>query len=173
MTIPVPSGGPWDAPDSLCFYGGPFSNFAPTPGLSLPEGWRGHPENPPLAEVPSVEHYFQAVKATCRDDFLWILSAPGAPAAKRRGGRGGEGRRRIELRADWEDVKVAVMRFACRAKFAMPRYREQLLRTGDRPLVEDSPSDFLWGGRDSAGGYRGRNLLGVVLMEVRAELLPH
>ncbi len=39
--------------------------------------------------------------------------------------------------------------------------------TGDEPLLEDSPEDFLWGtGRDGSG----QNRLGVLLMELRAQL---
>lgn len=161
---------PWDQPDTLYFYGGPFSNFAPTPGLALPEGWHGHPRPAPRVIVASTEHYFQACKATSREDFLWVLGASSAAAAKRRGGPRGEGGRRIELRPDWEEVKLEVMRCACRGKFSGPRLRSLLLASGERPLVEDSPTDFIWGGRDGRGGYQGRNLLGIVLMEVRAQM---
>jgi ribA/ribD-fused uncharacterized protein len=100
------------------------------------------------------------------------LGALGAGRGKREaaGGPRGEGGRRIALRPDWERVKLDVMCFACRAKFALPEFRAALLASGERVLVEDSPTDFTWGGRDRDGGRRGRNLLGVVLMEVRAEL---
>lgn len=162
--------GPWDAPGTLYFYGGDLSSFAPTSGLLLPEGWFGHPRPAPLIEVASTEHYFHACKGMSREDFLWVMSAPTPASAKRRGGRRGEGGRRITLRPDWEEVKVRVMLVANRGKFLLPRYRDTLPTTGDRVLVEDSPSDYAWGGRDRDGGYGGRNLLGVVLMEVRAEL---
>ncbi len=162
--------GPWDAADTLYFYGGEFSNFAQTPGLALPGGWYGHPRTPALVAVPDVEHYFQACKATSLEDFLWIMEAPTAVSAKRRGGRRGEGGRRIELRPDWEEVKFLVMGFACLAKFKRQPFHRTLLATGERALVENSPSDFIWGGRDRNGGYSGRNLLGLVLMDVRAKL---
>jgi ribA/ribD-fused uncharacterized protein len=163
--------GPWDAPGTLLFYGGRFSNFAATPGLRLPEGWYGHARPAPILLVATVEHYFQACKATTRADFLWVLSAPSAPSAKRRGSRHGEGGRRLALRPDWELVKLDVMRVACRAKFTLPEYRAALVATGERVLVENSPTDFVWGGRDRHGGHAGRNLLGVVLMEIRSEVL--
>ena len=51
--------------------------------------------------------------------------------------------------------------------------RSALLITYARPLAEDSPSDFVWGARDPDGGYGGRNLLGLALMCVRAELVAH
>jgi N-glycosidase YbiA len=162
----------WRMDDALYFYGRgtPFSNFRGTPDLELVEGWYGHPSRAKPMSVSTLEHYFQAVKASCREDFLWVMAAEDAASAKRRGGRHGEGGRSIELRPDWEDVKVDVMRYACRGKFALPEFREALLATGDRVLVENSRSDYVWGGRDARGGYGGRNLLGVVLMEVRAEL---
>lgn len=162
--------GPWTEPDSLKFYGGPLSSFAPTSGLRLPEGWYGHPRSPRPVEVKSAEHYFQACKADDPADFLWVLSAPTPKKAKARGGRHGEGGHRITLRPDWEEVRFSVMRIAHTGKHRLPRYRDLLPATGDRVLVEDSPSDPIWGGRDGEGGMCGENLLGVVLMEVRAEL---
>jgi ribA/ribD-fused uncharacterized protein len=120
--------------------------------------------------VPTVEHWFQATKASCRQEFFWVLSAPSARSAKRRGSALGEGGRTIMLRPDWEEVKAKVMRYAHRRKHELPRYREVLPQTGERVLVEDSPTDFIWGGRSRQGGYDGQNLLGIALMEVRAAL---
>lgn len=162
--------GPWDRPGTFYFYGGPPSNFARTRGLWLPEAWYGHPAAPRWVSVPTLEHWFQACKAMSREEFYWILEAPTPRQAKARGGRRGEGGRRIALRPDWEEVKFSVMRFGCQRKFALPGFRGWLLSTGERVLVEDSPYDFVWGGRDRTGGYSGRNLLGIVLMEVRLEL---
>lgn len=163
--------GPWTDPDSLRFYGGDLSSFAPTIGLRLPEGWYGHPQRPRLVEVPSAEHYFQACKTMSLTDFRFVMDAPTPASAKRRGGPYGEGGRRIVLRPDWEEVKFWVMRVAHAGKHRLPRYRGVLAATGNRVLVEDSPTDFIWGGRDRRGGLCGRNLLGVDLMEVRAEIL--
>ena len=56
-------------------------------------------------------------------------------------------------------------------KFALEPYRSALLLTDRRPLAEDSPGDFVWGCRDPQGGYGGQNLLGLALMQVRAELI--
>ena len=57
-----------------------------------------------------------------------------------------------------------------RAKFSLPRFRAILLATGERPIMENSPSDFEWGARDTHGGWAGRNLLGLALVRVREEL---
>ena len=59
---------------------------------------------------------------------------------------------------------------ALRAKFRLHEYRQVLLATADRLIVEDSPHDFEWGIRDREGGLGGRNLLGKALMIVRSEL---
>lgn len=57
-----------------------------------------------------------------------------------------------------------------RGKFALEPYRAGLLLTAPRPLAENSPTDLVWGCRDPEGGHGGENLLGLALMQVRAEL---
>lgn len=60
------------------------------------------------------------------------------------------------------------MREAVRAKFrAHADLRAELLATGDEELIENAPGDYYWGcGADGSG----KNRLGQILMEVRAEL---
>ncbi len=63
------------------------------------------------------------------------------------------------------------MLHALRGKFvALEPYRSGLLLTHPRPLAENSPTDFVWGCCDPDGGHGGQNLLGLALMQVRAEL---
>ena len=162
-TIPEQTGPPWTASDTLYFWGGPLSNFAPTPGLRLPFGYHGHHENEPVL-VRTVEHWFQACKATGRRTFDDVLACATPGEAKRAG-------RKLELRPDWEQVKFEVMLCALRGKFVLEPYRSALLLTHPRPLAEDSPTDFLWGCRDPQGGHGGQNLLGLALMRVRGELV--
>jgi ribA/ribD-fused uncharacterized protein len=71
-------------------------------------------------------------------------------------------------RADWDDIKVDVMRGILRAKADQHEYvRRKLLATGDRELIEDSWRDDFWGW----GPHRdGRNMLGKLWMEIRSEL---
>ena len=52
---------------------------------------------------------------------------------------------------------------ALRAKFSDPDLRLRLLDTKDSRLEEASPTDMYW-------GYKGKNRLGVLLMQVREEL---
>lgn len=71
-------------------------------------------------------------------------------------------------RADWDAVKVDVMRNILRAKVDQHEYvKRKLLATGDRILIEDSWRDDFWGWGSNRDG---QNILGKLWMEVRAEL---
>ena len=69
------------------------------------------------------------------------------------------------LRSDWQLVKDDIMRQAVLRKFATHAdILMVLVSTGDELLVEKSPTDYYWGcGADGSG----KNILGVILMEVR------
>ena len=130
--------GRWDA----------FSNFAKTP--IVVDG----------SNYPTVEHYFQASKACTAASHEMIRTASTPKEAKRLG-------RRVELRADWESVKIAVMRRGLLAKFTQhPELRWLLRATGDRPIHEDSAHDAQWGWMNGTG----KDLLGRLLVEIRATL---
>lgn len=71
-------------------------------------------------------------------------------------------------RPDWDEIKVGVMRLLLRAKANQHEYvRRKLLQTGERELVENSWRDDVWGWGPNRDG---KNLLGKLWMEVRAEL---
>ena len=76
------------------------------------------------------------------------------------------GRRRdFPLRADWDEVKDAVMHKAVLCKFETHAdIRAILLASGDEELIEDTSDDYYWG-RGSDGS--GKNMLGQVLVQVR------
>lgn len=72
------------------------------------------------------------------------------------------------LRADWEDVKVNVMRGVLRSKFRLnAACREVLMGTGTQQLIERSVRDVFWGQTTSGVG---KNVLGQLLMQLRHEL---
>jgi ribA/ribD-fused uncharacterized protein len=130
---------------------GCFSNFSPHPIKLGGRTW------------PTSEHYFQAqkFKATEHEDEVRRCKTPGEAA---RMGRS----RKLPLRRDWESVKVQIMLEALRAKFSQhDDIRELLLGTGDAKLVEHTANDDYWG---DGGDGRGKNKLGQLLMQVRAEL---
>lgn len=71
-------------------------------------------------------------------------------------------------RADWDSVKVNVMRNILIRKTEQHEYvRRKLLATGDRELIENSWRDNFWGWGPNRDG---KNMLGKLWMEVRAEL---
>lgn len=92
-----------------------------------------------------------------------IMNAPSAHAAFKIAEN-----RRTHRRADWDQVKVAVMRDILRAKAQQHEYvRRKLLETGDRELIENSWRDDFWGWGPNRDG---QNMLGKLWMEIRAEL---
>lgn len=79
----------------------------------------------------------------------------------------------------WDKVKYSIVLNGNYLKFSQnPELREFLLATGDTILVEASPYDTIWGIGMSAKSenaenpmkWRGHNLLGFALMEVRDEI---
>ena len=130
---------------------GCFSNFSPHPIVL--EG----------LEWPTSEHYFQAQKFAGTPHVEDVRAADSPMRAAEIGRE-----RERPLRADWERIKDDVMRAAVRAKFTQHEdLRETLLGTGDAQLIEHTTNDAYWG---DGGDGSGRNMLGQILMEVRAEL---
>ncbi len=73
--------------------------------------------------------------------------------------------RKRPLRSDWEQVKDDIMRKVVLCKIETHAdIRKVLLSTGNELIVENSPIDYYWGcGADGSG----KNMLGLILMEVR------
>jgi ribA/ribD-fused uncharacterized protein len=116
---------------------------------------------------PTSEHAFSAGKTD--EPFLreWIASAGKPKEAKRRG-------HLVRRRDDWDETRrYVVMREVLNAKFtADPRRVAALLGTGDAELIEGNTwCDIHWGRclcpRHNGAG---ENHLGLMLMELRAEL---
>lgn len=112
----------------------------------------------------SAEHLFQAFKASNAEDVERIWSASSAKEAKHLG-------KIITLRADWETIKLDVMRIVVANKFSQhPYLRAKLLSTGKKELIEgNSWHDNFWG---ACTCYNCRNKvklnwLGKILMETR------
>lgn len=109
---------------------------------------------------PTVEHAFQAAKSLDPEVRSRFQYCPSAGDAKRRG-------KMIDLRPDWEQVKVDIMTDLVRIKFQHPELKKKLLDTGYAHLEEGNRhGDRFWG--TCAG--KGRNELGKILMKVRDEL---
>lgn len=118
-------------------------------------------------EYPTAEHAYQAGKPRRPAVREWILSAP-TPALV---AMAAHGLYWWDIAPGWSKTKHARMHAVLHAKFTQhDALRELLLSTGDARLVEcgrvDTPVNREWG---EVNG-RGRNMLGVLLMAVRAEL---
>ena len=88
---------------------------------------------------PTVEHYFQAMKTPSIEEALEIAAAPTPGHAKRLG-------RKCQLRSDWEEIKIPVMRSALHKKFSDLELKAKLLATGDQHLEEGNTwHDNFWG----------------------------
>ena len=116
---------------------------------------------------PSVEAAFQAVKcADHRDRAQFLAMTP--EQAKRRG-------RQIRMRDDWDARKRTIMHNLLVHKFSEnPDLIPKLLATGGAVLVEGNTwHDNYWGccTCSRCGGRRGRNNLGRLLMELRADYM--
>lgn len=130
---------------------GCFSNFSAHPIQLKNKSWK------------TTEHYFQAQKFPDTEHEETIRSI-NSPMIAARMGRD----RKKPLRKDWEIVKDEVMREALRAKFTQHKdLREVLLGTGGAILVEHTANDNYWG---DGGNGSGKNMLGILLMELREEL---
>ena len=115
---------------------------------------------------PTNEHFFQAMKTLDIDERKAIAAAETPGQAKRMG-------RNVKLRPDWEKIKVDVMRLGLILKFTDAELAEKLIATGDEELVEGNWwHDQTWGSCFCADHCRtpGRNLLGMLLMELRKDL---
>ena len=76
--------------------------------------------------------------------------------------------KKVELRPDWNDIRIDVMREVLRAKFGQNKdLAEKLVATGDAELIEfNNWRDVFWGVCNG----KGNNQLGKLLMEVRKEI---
>jgi len=130
---------------------GGFSNFSAHPVQLGGKRW------------PTSEHYFQAQKfpGMAHEEEIRRARSPGEAA------RMGRDRRR-PLRKDWEAVKDGVILEVVRAKFTQhEELKALLLSTGEEELVEHTVRDRYWA---DGGDGSGKNMLGKILMRVRAEL---
>jgi len=114
---------------------------------------------------PTVEHAYQAAKSLdpLYRDKIKALKNP--QWAKNAGSR-------VQVREDWFDMSMDTMQSLLRQKFAQPKFREKLIASGDRMLVEGNHwDDTFWGMCQVAKGlWEGENRLGNLIMQIRDEV---
>ena len=159
-------------PEPILFFGadeskGEYRNFS-----NMSE----HPVTLDGVKYPTVEHYFQAMKAQEFGDTTMydkIVKSRTPKAAK------ALGRKVANFAVEtWEAKRDAFMEQAVRTKFVQhPSLRVQLMETGDKMIGEADPRDSYWGIGTSMNlekakypsKWRGKNMLGKLLMKLRDE----
>lgn len=113
----------------------------------------------------STEAAYQAQKTTDMKKREAIAAMMNPAHAKRAG-------RYLELRPNWEQIKVPIMREILEIKFADPILRKKLLDTGDEFLIEGNTwGDKFWGAvLNKSGEWQGQNWLGKLLMQIRQQI---
>ena len=88
---------------------------------------------------PTVEHAFQASKTLLESERIRISQLPTPGQAKRAG-------RKVNLRNDWEEIKIDIILEILQQKFAQQPFKKLLLDTGDIEIIEDNNwNDQFWG----------------------------
>ncbi len=118
---------------------------------------------------PTAEHAFQAAKTVDPEEREKIRNAATPGQAKKLGCK-------VQLRPDWEEIKLWVMKTLVERKFdpwAHPELAQKLIDTGYETLIEGNYwHDTFWGVCEcDRHQSRGTNNLGRILMEVRDELV--
>lgn len=110
----------------------------------------------------SVEHAYMAAKSV---DVGWREFCKNTYKA----GDVKKASRNIELREDWEQIKVDVMRELLEQKFNTEPYKAMLLETCDEHIQEGNMwNDKFWGVCLKTG--KGSNTLGKLIMEIRSKI---
>lgn len=108
---------------------------------------------------PTVENAYVAAKTLDKDARKQFEKcSPGR--AKRLG-------RYLVLRPDWDFVKVDIMRSLLLQKFNKPSYKALLLETEGRYIEETNT----WGDKFWGVDGTGKNMLGILIMQIRDILL--
>jgi ribA/ribD-fused uncharacterized protein len=115
----------------------------------------------------TAEHAYQAGKARRPEVRDWLMAAP-SPALL---AMAAHGLYQWDIAPSWSRIRFDRMRAVLQAKFTQHEdLRELLLSTGSARLVEtatvDSAVNRLWGEVNGVG----KNMLGILLMELRAQL---
>ena len=110
---------------------------------------------------PTVEHAYVAFKTIDVGLKKKISEIPLPGQAKKFG-------RKLQLRADWENIKVPVMILLLEQKFSIPELRQKLIETDGMELIEGNTwGDRFWGVCNG----KGENMLGNILMNIREKII--
>lgn len=106
----------------------------------------------------TLEHYYQAKKTRIREEKESIMNCKTPGQAKRLG-------RKITLRTDWEEKKIAFMTKLVRKKFKDKKLAKMLIATDTLELTEGNDwHDNFWGNCycEKCYNIKGQNHLGKI-----------
>lgn len=164
-------------PTFLFFWGHTAKANRGAVGRECLSQWYGAPFRLEGRTFPTAEHYMMFRKATLfgdQESADKILAAP-SPGAAKKLGRGVRG----FVQGVWDEQRLSIVAAGNEAKFGQnPELLAFLLATGNKVLVEASPTDRVWGiglAEDDPKAknpleWRGLNLLGFALMIARGRL---
>jgi ribA/ribD-fused uncharacterized protein len=111
---------------------------------------------------PSVENAYQAAKTldlSERTQFIGLSSSDAKKQSKL-----------LNIRKDWDNVRVSIMYQLLVQKFNQKPYKELLIGTGDKYIIEGNRwNDTFWG--VCLKHHVGYNQLGLMIMAIRSILL--
>ena len=116
--------------------------------------------------IQTAEALYQACRFPHRPEVQRLILDQKSPMTAKMKGKP----HRSDTRPDWDEVRIAVMRWCLRVKLTQHRqnFGQLLIETGDRPIVEESRRDTFWGAKsDGERALLGENVLGRLLMELR------
>lgn len=115
-------------------------------------------------EFNTSEHAYQYGKFAKKEVAEWAMQAPAPHLLAILA----HGLFRWDVVPNWNNIKNDRMKQVLREKFTQHEdLKEKLLNTKNSILIEESKTDAYWGcGKNG----KGKNMLGILLMEVREEL---
>jgi type I restriction enzyme, S subunit len=120
-------------------------------------------------KIGTTEALYQACRFPNRPDIQAVIIDQLSPMTAKMKSK----RHQKTTREDWDKVRVSIMRWCLRVKLAQnwSSFSNLLIKTSDRPIVEESRKDEFWGAKPQDDGTLiGMNVLGRLLMEVRRQL---
>lgn len=115
--------------------------------------------------VPTIEHLYQACRFPYHPEVqLAILNEPSPMTAKMISRKYND-----HTRKDWNAVRFKIMRWCLEVKLSQnwESFGDLLRETENKPIVELTPKDKIWGAVKDGATLHGINALGRLLMEVR------
>lgn len=115
--------------------------------------------------IPSSEHLYQACRFPFNPEIQEAIILESNPMKAK-----WISRKYIdESRKDWDSTRIKIMKWCLTIKLSQNwhKFSALLAETGNKPIVEFTKKDKLWGAIQEGDFYIGTNALGRLLMEVR------